>query len=138
MSNAQNEGVGKSMFRAMKTESDCLPRVGRSSRELGVRVEGSNADIPVREDGVFEPRTGGISVALDRAQNLPKPRIPKSLGGEGRDPVFTMNAAQLPFSLALRPHNPPHALVEPSERCSLNEFESNLAKTRPHWSISHE
>ncbi|PYS46280.1 MAG: hypothetical protein DMG13_30365 [Acidobacteria bacterium] len=31
-----------------------------------------------------------MSVALDAAQNLPKPRLPRSLGAEGRDPVFTM------------------------------------------------
>ena len=77
-----------STFRAMRAEPDGLPKVGRSSRELGVRIEGPIRDLPVGEDGMVEPETGGMSVALDAAQNLPKPRLPRSLGGEGRDSVF--------------------------------------------------
>src|ERR1039457_677447 len=79
-----------SMFRAMKEEADGLPKIGRSSRELGTRMEGPIRDLSVGEDGTVEPGTGGMSVALDAAQNLPKPRLPRSLGGEGRDSVFTM------------------------------------------------
>ena len=44
--------------------------------------------------------TGDMSVALDQAQNLPKPRLPKSLGGEGRDPVFQMFSDELSPTLA--------------------------------------
>jgi hypothetical protein len=78
------------MFRAMKAEQDGLPKVGRSSRELGIRIDCPIREIPVGEDGIVEPETGSMSVALDAAQNLPKPRLPRSLGGEGRDPVFAM------------------------------------------------
>lgn len=73
------------MFRAMKAETDGLPKVGRSGRELGVRIDGPTRDLAVAQDGTVEPGTGGMSVALDAAQNLPKPRLPRSLGGEGRD-----------------------------------------------------
>jgi len=73
-----------SMFRAMKAEADGLPKVGRSSRELGVRIDGPIRDLPVGEDGMVEPETGGLSVALDAAQNLPKPRLPRSLGRRPR------------------------------------------------------
>ena len=125
----------QSMFRAMRAElSDGLPTVGRSSRELGVRVDGPIRDLPIGSDGsTVEPRTGGMSVALDEARNLPKPRLPKSLGGEGRDPVFSMVATDLPTGLSVRPDRHPHALVEPRRRCSLGEFESDLAATRPVW-----
>ena len=50
--------IGQSMFRAMKAETDGLPKVGRSSRELGVRIEGPARDLPVGQDGIVEPRTG--------------------------------------------------------------------------------
>lgn len=128
-------GAALRLFRAMKADPDDLPKVGRSGRELGVRVEGPGRDLPVAPDGTVEPRTGGMSVALDEARNLPKPRLPKSLGGEGRDPVFRMLGADLPPALSARPDHHPHALVEPRYRCLLREFESGLEATRPSWSI---
>jgi hypothetical protein len=73
-----------SMFRAMKAEPDGLPKVGRSSRELGIRIDGPIRDLRVGEDGTVEPGTGGMSVALDAARNLPKPRLPRSLCEEQR------------------------------------------------------
>ena len=126
------------MFRAMKAEGDGLPRVGRSSRELGVRIDGPMRDLAVGQDGVLEPGSGGMSVALDAAHNLPKPRLPKSLGGEGRDPVFTMITEAVPRTLRVRPDRYPHALVEPSDRCHLRDFESDLASTRPLWSKAYD
>jgi hypothetical protein len=121
------------IFRAMKAESDGLPKVGRSGRELGVRVGGPVRDIPVRSDGTVEPHSGGMSVALDEARYLPKHRLPMSLGGEGRDQVFFMGATELPPDLTVRPDPYPHALVEPGARCLLEEFESALATTRASW-----
>ena len=132
---------GKSVqpiFRAMKAEADGSPKVGRAGRELGVRIDGPVRDIPVGEDGIVEPRTGGMSVALEAAENLPKPRLPRFLGGEGRDPVFRMFAAEVPLTLILRPDRYPHAVVEPGCRCALHDFESDLASTRPFWIRTHD
>jgi len=126
------------MFRAMKAEQDGLPKVGRSSRELGIRIDCPIREIPVGEDGIVEPETGSMSVALDAAQNLPKPRLPRSLGGEGRDPVFTMRKAEVPETPILRVDRYPHALVEPIRRCLLVEFVSALASTRACWSKVHD
>src|SRR5580700_8387349 len=122
------------MFRAMKEEVDGLPKVERSGRGLGVRIVGPVCDLPVEKDGTVEPATGGMSIALDAAQNLPKPRLPRSLGGEGRDPVFTMLAAGIPATLLLRVDRYPHALLEPGRRCLLSHFETSLASTRTLWS----
>lgn len=122
------------MFRAMKESADGLPSVGRSSRELGVRVDGPHRDIPVAADGTVSPATGGMSVALDAATNLPKPRLPKSLGGEGRDPVFQMKGEAIPATLSVRPDRYPHACVEPRALCLLSAYESALAGTRGDWS----
>jgi hypothetical protein len=132
--NAPYDEGRRSIFRAMKAEGDGLPKVGRSGRELGVRIDGPRRDLTVGEDGTVEPGNGGLSVALDAALNLPKPRLPKSLGGEGRDPVFSMVSANIPPTLLLRQDRYPHALVEPGRRCPLSVFESDLASTRSLWS----
>lgn len=79
-----------------------------------------------------------MSVALDAAQNLPKHRLPKSLGGEGRDPVFKMSSAALPASLLVRTDRYPHALVEPATVCLFDHYEKNLWGTRVSWSIAHD
>src|SRR6266704_1894742 len=57
------------MLRAMKAEPDGFPKVGRSGREPGVRIDGPIRDLPVEEDVTVEPGTGGMSVALDGLQN---------------------------------------------------------------------
>jgi hypothetical protein len=72
------------MFRAMRQDLDGYPLLGRSSRTLGVRVDGEYRNLPVAEDGTVAPETGGMSVALEKPGNLPKHRLPRSLGGEGR------------------------------------------------------
>jgi hypothetical protein len=122
----------------MKAEADGLPTVGRSGRELGVRVDGLTRDITVGEDGMVEPGKGGMSVALDAALNLPKHRLPKLLGGEGRDPVFSMVRGNIPLTLLLRQDRYPHALVEPGRRCPLTVLESDPATTRSLWSKAHD
>jgi len=122
----------------MKEEADGLPKAGRSARELGVRIDGPTRDIAVGPDGTVEPETGGMSVAVDAARNLPKPRLPRSLGGEGRDPVFTMFRAMVPPALLTRQDRYPHAFIEPARRCALCDFESDLAGTRSDWSKAHD
>ena len=118
------------MFRAMQLEIDGLPKLGRSARELGIRID---VDLPVDADGWVEPGTGGMSVAVDDALNLPKHRRPRSLGGDGRDPVFSLQTRVLPDDLALRVDRRPHALVEPARRSALQIYEAALALTRSSW-----
>ena len=79
-----------------------------------------------------------MSVALDAAENLPKPRLPRSLGGEGRDPVFRAFSKPFPLTLVVREDGYPHANVEPRIRCSLDQFESDLTATRRLWSKTNE
>jgi len=125
---------GGQVYRAMRRESDGFPEVGRSARTLGVRIP---QDIPVMLGGVVEPGTGGMSVVLHDALHLPKHRRPRSLGGEGRDPVFALATAALPASLALRADRPPHALVEPRMPCTLAAYEHALCNTRRSWRLTH-
>ena len=126
------------VFRAMKEDIDGKPLVGSSSSKLGVRIEGQYRDIPINEDGTVHPKTGGMSVTPDTPEGLPKRRLPKSLGGEGRDPVFSFEVIDLPSTLALRRDKPSHALVEPSKSCLFEEYEQNLHGTREDWVKCHE
>ncbi len=135
---SEGEPFEQPMFRAVKPHPDGYPLVGRSGRTLGVRVDGSYRDLPVAEDGRVAPETGGMSLALGKPGNLPKHRLPRSLGGEGRDPVFRMFAVFLPETLLLRPDRYPHAYIEPRRLCSLLQFESALNDTRNHWRRVHE
>lgn len=41
---------------------DGLPKVGRSGRELGVRIDGPVRDLVVGEGGTVEPGAGGMAV----------------------------------------------------------------------------
>ena len=79
-----------------------------------------------------------MSAALNAVRNLPKHRLPKSLGGEGRDPVFKMPFAALPASLLVRPGRYPHAFVEPAVVCLIEQYERNLCGTRRSWSNAHD
>ena len=126
------------IFRAMKEDRDGYPTTGSSSRTLGVRIDLPGRDILVEPDGTVSPGTGGMSVALDAAQNLPKHRLPKSLGGEGRDPVFRMSSAALPASLLVRPERYPHAFLEPAVVCLFEQYEKNLRETRLSWSKAYD
>jgi len=126
------------MFRAMKEDGDGYPATGSSSRTLGVRIDDPSRDILVALNGTVSPGTGGMSVALDTAHNLPKHRLPKSLGGEGRDPVFKMSSAAVSASLVVRSDRYPHALVEPADVCLFAHYEKNLWGTRLSWSNLHD
>ena len=77
-------------------------------------------------------------MALDLAENLPKPRRPKSLGGEGRDPVFRLLSEALPQTLLARPDRYPHACIEPRSRCPFTQFESDLTATLNFWIKMHD
>lgn len=128
------------MFRAMRKAPDNLPEAGRSARTLGVRVAPPAAvpedppkfDVYPDANGDVDPRRG-MSVALDDPRGLPKHRRPASMGGEGRDPVFSLLASQLGPGLKVYEDDAPHAVVEPAQRMSLVKYETALTATRPSW-----
>jgi len=55
-------GAGQSMLRAMKAEADGLPEVGRSGRELGVRIDGPTRDLAFQISRGRRSRSGGHNV----------------------------------------------------------------------------
>ena len=126
------------VFRAMKEDSDGKPLVERSARALGVRIKGRHSDIHIDSQGQVHPKTGGMSVTPDDYRRLPNHRLPESLGGRGRDPIFSFQIANLPSTLALSRDKPSHALVEPLKSCLFEEYEQNLHGTREDWVKCHE
>ncbi len=118
------------IFRAMRPASDGKPEAGRSLSTLGVRPR---KDIPLDEEGMVLPSRGGMSVTPDRWQDMPPALLPRSLGGEGRHPLFYLYTSLLPSGLIARIDRPKHANVEPTSRCHFLDFEAEVRATRQHW-----
>lgn len=125
------------VFRAMIPEQDGFPKLERSARALGVRIESRpphQADICMDDAGFVEPGRGGMSLAIGSPENLPPHRRPPQFGGIGRDPVFRLTK---PFWAAVLIHvdqpQEHHACVEPIMRCPLEDYERELAATRLYW-----
>jgi hypothetical protein len=134
--------MNRLMFRAMKKADDYLPVLGRTARTLGVRVSAAGAvpedspDFDVYPDAASHVTPGrGLSVAMDNPGGLPRHRKPRSLGGEGRDPVFSLPLSAVGKVLNVNEDRPPHALIEPASPCSLADYEAALAGTRQSWKV---
>jgi hypothetical protein len=126
----------RQLFRGMIRDSDGRPRVLPTARGLGIRPD---IDIPIDEDGVCYPETGGMSVAYDSPQNLPTHRRPAAHGGSGPDPIWEIDEAELPDSLAYRedPDLEGHGFVEPAWAMDFEDYEVALAETRDLWRINN-
>jgi hypothetical protein len=120
---------GRIVYRAMREDSNGAPMVGPSARMLGVRP---SIDIPVIA-GQMQPNTGGMSVALDRPENLHPLRRPPTYGGTGKDPIWRLDVASLGKDLQFRPDSPTHGLVEPARSMTIDEFQRALEATKPFW-----
>ncbi len=121
------------VVRAMKPGEDDLPKPGWSARTLGARC---NIDIPTSEDGSVAPELGGMSVSPPPAGNLPPWRLPRELGGRGKDPVWEVDTDQLPEDLAYRPDpdDPDaHGFLEPARPMTFEEYQAALHSTRGLW-----
>jgi hypothetical protein len=94
-------------------------------------------DVPAQasNDLVF-PGLGGVSVSPFDPANLPTHRRPRSLGGRGDDPVWSIEASDLAPDLSYRPDpdDPArHGFIEPSRPMTLQEYQDALASTRQRW-----
>lgn len=118
----------------MREEADGAPRIGPSSRALGARP---GIDVPaLASNDVVLTGQGGISVSPLDPSNLPMHRRPRSLGGRGDDPVWSIEVSDLGPELCYRPDpdNPSrHGFIEPSGPTTLQEFQDALASTRQRW-----
>jgi hypothetical protein len=124
------------LYRAMRADADGLPAVGPTARTIGVRgLEAAPfEDVPaLLPTDVVPPRVGGMSVAPSDPVHLPPLRLPVSMGGKGRDPVWELDTNDLGPDLTARLDSPVHGLVEPVRPMTRAELQSALELTRPRW-----
>jgi hypothetical protein len=117
-----------------------LPRVGATGRTLGARPGCPGAtrpDIEVNMDGQVIPETGGMSVAMPPADNLPPHRRPPRYGGLDRKIVlYELETGELPDELRERidPYNSErHVFIEPAWAMGFEEYQQALHATRSLW-----
>lgn len=106
---------------------------------LGVRIAGDSPDIRVMDDGTVLPATGGMSVFID-PRKMPKSVRPRTLPdkpGESPYPCFKIEESQLADDLVFRRDKDHHGLVEPRQRCKLEDYEAHLHLTRPDWRVAY-
>jgi len=126
------------LFRAMKADKNNLPLAGQTSRTLGARPGGPpDGDIPILENGLVLPSSGGMSVAPNDPRHLPPHRRPRSLQGNGRDPVFKLQVELLPESLKVRQDKSTHAMIEPSNECFFDFYQNQIHNTQSDWILFH-
>jgi hypothetical protein len=125
------------LYRAMKQDTDGMPRVEGTARGLGVRYKD---DIPVDDDGICYPESGGMSVAYDSPLNLPPHRRSSDHGGTGPDPVWELDDSDLPEFLVYRqdPDLHGHGFIEPAYPMEIMDYAEALAATRTSWRINRE
>jgi hypothetical protein len=120
------------VYRGMIRAWDGRPLVVGTRRGLGVRTDD---DIFPDEDGIVEPDSGGMSVCLVIAE-LPPWRRPPAHGGDGPDDVWALETDDLPDGLVCNVDaDGSHAMIEPSRRMGMDDYEELLAETRDLWAV---
>jgi hypothetical protein len=123
------------LYRAMIEAADGLPEVGPTARSLGVRPGGgkySDVAAILPSDPVV-PGAGGMSATPHDLMDLPSYRLPRSQGGTGNDPVWSIELDDLDPDLQFRPDSAVHGLIEPVQTMTLQSFQQALQRTRRHW-----
>jgi hypothetical protein len=124
------------LFRGMKEDARSRPEIGAGARTLSVRpgidVSAQNAD-----EMVGPGEEEGLSVTQDDPMNLPVHRRPPAFQGQGRDPVWGIDEADLGPDLRYhpeaKPKRPGHGFVEPARPMTLEAYQQALARTQSRW-----
>ena len=124
------------IYRAMTPDTDGLPQVGRSARQLGVRpldrLPHNDVSAATADDRVNPGE--GMSAAPHDPANLGKNRRPPQInGGTGKDPVWEIDTEDLGPNLQYLQDKPTHGVVGAKEPMTLAELEQALAATRARW-----
>lgn len=130
------------VYRSMLADNG-LPKVGRSAKELGVRVP---ADIQPDPQNQVAPNNGGMSVAPAWRQ-LPTHRIPQRLRPQAPDATGNNNMHCWKFgvgtftngifapNLSLNITSSNHGNIEPLAKTDLGAYEAAVAATQNGWQI---
>jgi len=137
------------IFRAMKADDDGKPVVESSSKGLGVRSGGPDADVDLDDSGLVILNAKGMSVAPSWRE-LPFHRIPKRLKhmapkarGSDDTSCFRMGKGRfesdyLATGLTLIRDSPTHGVVAPLNNTTLEQFQRHLAETKGQWTIEED
>jgi hypothetical protein len=143
----------KLYYRGMVDENG-KPKIGRSARQLGVRL-GTDINveqIPVDhldENGYLLPKLDrevqgelvavalreekkGMSVSLS-IEALPAPRKPAKFGGYGKDPLWQIDDSNITGDLQAVQDSPTHVSISPRVTMLLERYELALANTQDYW-----
>jgi hypothetical protein len=124
------------IYRAMISDTDGLPQIGRSARQLGVRPRDRlpQNDVSAAKPDDVVPVGEGMSAAPDEPANLPKNRRPPQVsGGTGKDPVWEIDTDELGPNLQYHQDSPTHGVIGVQQPMTLDDFEQALAATRDRW-----
>ncbi|WP_026104185.1 hypothetical protein [Anabaena sp. PCC 7108] len=143
----------KLYYRGM-TDENGKPKIGRSARQLGVRL-GTDINVeqmPVDnldENGYLLPKLDrevrgelvavalreekkGMSVSLS-IEGLPAPRKPAKFGGYGKDPLWQIDDSNITGDLQAVQDSPTHVSISPRVTMLLERYELALANTQDYW-----
>ncbi|MGL4551171.1 MAG: hypothetical protein ACRC33_08285 [Gemmataceae bacterium] len=121
------------LYRSMQEDADGQPVVGPSASQLGVRPK----DVGYRDDdALIGPGDGGLSVTPDDPRLLPDFRRPPEWGGDGKDPVWVIDSADIGTDLRYRPDPAApgrHGFLEAAVPMRLIDYRRALGATHPLW-----
>ena len=122
---------GVNLYRGMRGAVNGPPELGSSASRLGARP---GVDIPVDENGMVRPGTGGMSVN-ESPTGMPEFRRPPSFGGSGKNlNMYCISSCDLGPGLQYVPDVSGHGFVEPAWNMSFEEYQAYLYQTQGSWS----
>ena len=118
------------LYRKMNEDADGRPAVGNTSMKLGVRPTNplepnKQFDVPaINGSDIVAPGDGGLSCYSE----LKDIRIRSK-----KLVLFSIEEAQLPQELMVRPDSGSHCMIEPRQSITLDVLQELLASTRELW-----
>lgn len=124
--------TGRTLYRAMSPAEESGPALG--DEDLGVRVP-----TDIRPDAAGEVGSGGrgMSVAPDDPSNLHPHHRPRSLGGTGTKPVWSLMQARVNGDLCFTLTALRHGVIAPNRTMALSTYIAALCRTQPDWTLHH-
>ena len=148
---AENVAIEPSMpkiYRAMRKADDGKPSVEATGKGLGARGEPVNGVVDINLDAESKVILNGKGMSVAPSwRDLPFFLIPKRLkekfpGARGSSALYCFTLGEGPFTngpvakgLDLKIDAPKHGVVVPRVSVALDQYQTDLAKTRDRWIV---